>query len=187
MPNLFRERQRAAAPVSPKQSVTWAVTWKSRFQVRGFGGMGIGIGFWVRKHQYLSLSHASSRLCAWSRSQNNHKTPLCSPTRILFFPYFHLALWLDTFFWLCTFPVATCTMSTRLHQTAATGDDITWLNFMKYAVYWYDEFCDSYGCEKLTTHCGMQRAALSSPNIQKPCSSPPETQTCFVRSAQLNC
>ena len=83
MPNLFRERQRAAAPVSPKQSVTWAVTWKSRFQVRGFGGMGIGIGFWVRKHQYLSLSHASSRLCAWSRSHNNHKTTLCSLTRSL--------------------------------------------------------------------------------------------------------
>ena len=57
----------------------------------------------------------------------------------------------------------------RLYQTAATGDDILWLNFI-YAVYWSDEYCDSYGCEKLTTHCRRQRAALSPPNIQAPAS-----------------
>ena len=83
-PNLFREQQHAAALVGLKQLVTWAITWKSRFQVCGFDGMGLaqGVGFWVWKdHQYLS--HASSRLCAWSRSHNNHKTTLCSPTRYL--------------------------------------------------------------------------------------------------------
>ena len=48
-PSIFCERQRAAAPVSPKQSVTWAITWKSRFQVCGYGGIGLaqGVGFWA--------------------------------------------------------------------------------------------------------------------------------------------
>ena len=58
-----------------------------------------------------------------------------------------------------------------------------WLNLI-YAVYWWcDEYCNSYGCEKLTTHCAMQRAALGSPNIQRPCSNSSEAQTCFVSSA----
>ena len=45
--------------------------------------------------------------------------------------------------------------------------------------------CDSYGCDKLTTHCTKQRAALGSPNIQRNSSHPAETQTCFVSSAVL--
>ena len=70
----------------------------------------------------------------------------------------------------------------ELYQTAATGDNIIWLNFTN-AVYCYDEHCASYACEKPTTHCRMQHAALSPPNIQRLCSNPPEIQTCFVSGA----
>ena len=53
-----------------------------------------------------------------------------------------------------------------------------WVNFLCCILIWWNSA--SYGCEKLTTHRRMQRAALSSP--KRPCSNPPETQTCFVRS-----
>jgi hypothetical protein len=78
----------------------------------------------------------------------------------------------------------------RLYQTAATGDNIMWLNFI-YAVCWSDEHCDilwflwlwKTDNSLLNSACSPERAQYY--NIQKPCSNPPGTKTCFVRSTVL--
>ena len=78
-------------------------------------------------------------------------------------PSFHLALWFDTFLkFLATCPAARPCQHRWQHHAIPMVAELTKKN------------------------CGMQCAVLSSPNIQRLCSSPSEIQTCFIGRRLLN-
>ena len=135
----------------------------------------LGTTVWVRllvpsplRLHTLAAARGQSQTADFRAVVSNHCVHVC---------YFHLALWLAMFLLLYTVLVAKqCQWGCVKLLSQVNG--IIWPTFI-YAVFWYDEYCDSDGCEvlwKLTTHCRMKRAALSPPNIQRPCSSPPETE-----------
>ena len=186
----------------------------------GFWAVFGGVGFWVWKHQYLS--HASSNLCAWSRSHHNHKTTPFSLTRYLTVIDIALDMYVCACVRVCLFHVPEGRSPLRLLGGRAESPTFApqcQILFSPCALVWQMFFalwllsrrlghanavalscCHRWQHHvtkfhmlyiammglrlwnwQLTADCNVC-ATLSSPNIQRLCSSPPEIQTCFVGS-----